>query len=152
MLEALRERYRILVLTARSGDALKWSREWLRNNGLPFDRLAGAEEAKKSLHGVDALVDDYLGNVIEFLGNSEGPAVLVDQPWNRVGRSDLRPFEQTERLTVVDSLSDVAQALDLLLAPAGNRLETGGGERRRNEAGQQPHKATTSEDHAMSGD
>jgi uncharacterized HAD superfamily protein len=60
MLEELGRAFRIVVLTARSGDALEWSVEWLRLNHLPFDDLAGSEEAKKSLHGVDALVDDYL--------------------------------------------------------------------------------------------
>jgi uncharacterized HAD superfamily protein len=79
----------VVVLTARAGDALAWSVEWLKENELPFDEIAGSEEAKKSLHGVDVLVDDYLGNVEEFLENASGTVVLVDQPWNRAERATL---------------------------------------------------------------
>jgi uncharacterized HAD superfamily protein len=111
MLNELRRDFRIVVLTARSGDALEWSVEWLRLNELPFDDLAGSEEAKKSLHGVDALVDDYLGNVEEFLTNTSGPAVLVDQPWNRVGREALSDYVSAKRLATVTRLSDVPAAL-----------------------------------------
>jgi uncharacterized HAD superfamily protein len=116
MLEALRERYRIVVLTARAGDALKWSVEWLHSNSLRFDEIVGSEEAKKSLHGVDALVDDYLGNVEEFLTNTSGPAVLVDQPWNRAGRDVVDEFRG--RVAVVTSLRSVADALAGLAAAA----------------------------------
>jgi 5'(3')-deoxyribonucleotidase len=109
MLKSLRARYRIVVLTARAGDALEWSVEWLHAKGLYFDEIAGSKEAKKSLHGVDALVDDYLGNVEEFLTNATGPAVLVDQPWNRDGRDVLDAFPR--RVSIVTSLRDVPKAL-----------------------------------------
>ncbi len=116
MLEELRRDFRVVVLTARSGDALEWSVEWLRQNQLPFDDLAGSEEAKKSLHGVDALVvDDYLGNVEEFLTNTSGPAVLVDQPWNRVGREALSEYVSAKRLATVTMLRDVPAVLGELM-------------------------------------
>lgn len=114
MLEALARDFRLVVLTARSGDALEWSIEWLHANDLPFDQLAGSTEAKKSLHGVDALVDDYTGNVAEFLGNASGPAVLVDQPWNRDDRSSLSEYVLAQRLAVVTKLADVPAALRTL--------------------------------------
>jgi uncharacterized HAD superfamily protein len=117
MLGALGNAFRVVVLTARSGEALSWSEEWLRLNGLPFDELVGSTEAKKSLHGVDALVDDYLGNVEEFLSNSSGPAVLVDQPWNRAERDVLEPYLERTRVAVVSRLRDVPQTMaDLLRA------------------------------------
>jgi uncharacterized HAD superfamily protein len=111
MLETLRQRYRIVVLTARSGKAFQWSEEWLTINDLPFDAIAGSKEAMKSAHGVDALVDDYLGNAEDFLRNSRGPVVLVDQPWNRVGRDALAGYLSSKRLTVVASLTAIPSAL-----------------------------------------
>jgi uncharacterized HAD superfamily protein len=111
MLNALRREFRIVVLTARSGDALEWSVEWLRLNELPFDELTGSKEAMKSEHGVDALVDDYIGNVEEFLKNTTGPAVLVDQPWNQKGRNALSEYVAANRLLSVNSLAAVPGAL-----------------------------------------
>jgi 5'(3')-deoxyribonucleotidase len=114
MLEELRRDFRVVVLTARSGEALKWSVKWLELNGLPFDDLAGSAEAKKSLHGVDALVDDYLRNVEEFLTNATGPAVLVDQPWNRIERDALASYVSAKRLAVVTTLTEVPVVLGQL--------------------------------------
>jgi uncharacterized HAD superfamily protein len=111
MLDELGRKFRIIVLTARSGDALDWSVEWLRLNDLPFDDLAGSKEAMKSEHGVDALVDDYLGNVEEFLKNTTGPAVLVDQPWNQLNRDELSEYAAANRLATVSRLSDVPSSL-----------------------------------------
>jgi uncharacterized HAD superfamily protein len=111
MLDELSREFRIVVLTAREGDALAWSREWLERNELPFDEVAGGKEAMKSEHGVDALVDDYLGNVKEFLEKATGPVVLVDQPWNREGRDALSEYVAAKRLATVTSLGEVAPAL-----------------------------------------
>jgi len=115
MLEKLGRDFRIVVLTARSGDALEWSVEWLTMNRLPFDELTGSTEAMKSEHGVDALVDDYLRNAIDFLENTTGPVVLVDQPWNRADRDSLSGYETTNRLRIVTSLSAVPPALAELM-------------------------------------
>jgi hypothetical protein len=71
-------------------------------------------------NGVDALVDDYLGNVSEFLTNSHGPAVLVDQPWNRTGRDELASYVSERRVDVVTALGDVPRTL-ALLTPASCR-------------------------------
>jgi uncharacterized HAD superfamily protein len=111
MLEALGREYRVVILTARSGEALSWSEEWLKANELPFDNVAGGKESMKSKHGVDALVDDFLGNVNDFLLNASGPVVLVDQPWNRTGRDELREYVVANRLATVTSLNAVPDAL-----------------------------------------
>jgi hypothetical protein len=65
----------------------------------------------KSDHGVDALVDDFLGNVEDFLQKATGPVVLVDQPWNRNGRDELSEYAAANRLATVTSLRDVPSAL-----------------------------------------
>ena len=111
MLDELRREFRVVILTARSGGALEWSVEWLKLNELPFDEIIGSREALKSEHGVDALVDDYLGNVDDFLRNAAGPAVLVDQPWNRAGRDQLAAYVAATRLETVTSLRAVPAEL-----------------------------------------
>jgi uncharacterized HAD superfamily protein len=116
MLEDLRNDFWIVVLTARGAAALEWSIEWLRAHSLPFDEIAGSTEAKKSLHGVGALVDDYLGNVEDFLRNASGPVVLVDQPWNRKGRAEVALSKYSGRLATVTSLLDVPSTLRRLVS------------------------------------
>ena len=65
--------------------------------------------------GVDALVDDYVGNVEEFLKNAAGPAVLVEQPWNRLGREPLSDYVSANRPATVTSLSAVPDVLAQLV-------------------------------------
>jgi 5'(3')-deoxyribonucleotidase len=115
MLDDLGAHFNVVVLTAREGKTLDWSRAWLSNNGLKFDQIVGSTEAKKSRHGVAALVDDYHGNVDEFLRNTRGAAVLVDQPWNRDERTSLEPYVAAGRLRVVTSLDDVTSSMIELL-------------------------------------
>jgi uncharacterized HAD superfamily protein len=106
MMRFLRETNRVIVVTARKGQALGWTTEWLFRNHLPFDELVGGVEAKKSACAADVLIDDYIGNVVEFLRNTSGLAVLVDQPWNR-DRSALFPFTSNGRVVVLPRLSDL---------------------------------------------
>jgi uncharacterized HAD superfamily protein len=106
MLTFLRETNRVIVVTARRGPALEWTAEWLHRNHLPFDELVGGIEAKKSACAADVLIDDYIGNIVEFLENTSGRAVLVDQPWNR-DRSALLPFAANGRLVFLPRLPDL---------------------------------------------
>lgn len=116
MLDCLRKRHRVVIITARGEHALEWSERWLRSNELQYDEIIGAKEAKKSLHGTDALVDDYLGNIQEFLASTRGVAVLVDQPWNRAGRDNLDRHLSQGRLAIALSLFDVCELVNALLA------------------------------------
>jgi hypothetical protein len=68
-----------------------------------------AQEALKSKHGADALVDDYPGNIAEFLSRSTGVAVLVDQPWNQ-SAEDPAPW-LGQRLDRLSRLCDVPPRL-----------------------------------------
>jgi hypothetical protein len=58
---------------------------------------------KKSQLATDILIDDYIGNIKEFLDGTNGFAILLDQPWNR-NRPDLLHFMQNGRLLVISSL------------------------------------------------
>ena len=63
------------IVTARAGEAIPWSTAWLHRHELTFDAIVGASEARKSVHGTDALVDDYPGNIAEFVTNTPGVGV-----------------------------------------------------------------------------
>jgi 5'(3')-deoxyribonucleotidase len=106
-LKFIRERNRVLVITARKGAAIEWTADWLRRNRLPFDEFVGGAQVNKSVHATDVLIDDYLGNIIEFLENTPGVAVLVDQPWNRQ-RQTLEPFLTSGRAFVVSNLPELS--------------------------------------------
>jgi uncharacterized HAD superfamily protein len=111
----LGQRYQVAIITARPKEVEGLTREWLEAHGLHFDELHIAEEARKSLHDVDLLVDDYIGNVREFLGSTSHPAVLVDQPWNRDERSELEGADWSCRLAIAASLEEVGTLVDTLL-------------------------------------
>jgi uncharacterized HAD superfamily protein len=107
VLTFIHELHRIVVITARKGDAAStWTAEWLRANQLPYDEVVAGSEAKKSDHRTDVLIDDYIGNISEFLTNTKGVAVLVDQPWNRK-RESLDMFSNAERLFIVSNLLEL---------------------------------------------
>jgi hypothetical protein len=57
------------------------------------------------------LVDDYLGNIREYLAKTNGIAILVDQPWNR-DRRDLQKYIKDGRLTVVSDLAEVPSIIE----------------------------------------
>jgi uncharacterized HAD superfamily protein len=103
LMAVLSSEARVLVVTARKGEARGWTSQWLFRHGLAHDQLLWGEEAQKSEHGADILIDDYLGNLLEFLRNARGVAVLVDQPWNRE-REELASFIDQGRAFVVDDL------------------------------------------------
>jgi uncharacterized HAD superfamily protein len=107
VLDYLHELHRIVVITARRGEAAtKWTAEWLRKHGIPYDEVIASSEAKKSEHRTDLLIDDYCGNISEFLTNTKGVAVLVDQPWNRQ-RGALEEFVKSGRLFIVSDLLEL---------------------------------------------
>lgn len=104
VLTFLHKTHRLVVMTARQGEAAtSWTAEWLDKNRLPYDEVASGREARKSEHRSDVLIDDYIGNIEEFLANTNGVGVLVDQPWNRK-RETLDAFAREGRLYVVSDL------------------------------------------------
>src|SRR5262249_32133038 len=100
-LKLVHKAHRIVVITARKGDAGDpWTAQWLRKKGLPYDQVVAGAEARKSEHRTDVLVDDYDGNISEYLANTDGIAVLVNQPWNQ-DRESLKSFVEAGRLYIV---------------------------------------------------
>ena len=77
--------YEIVIVTNRPSDedTVRWTKSWLEENSLPYDRFHSTAETKKTAVDVDVLIDDHDRNVAEFLRDGR-PAVLFDQPWNSV--------------------------------------------------------------------
>ena len=107
LLRVIGKVHRVVVITARKGNAaIPWTTEWLKKNGLAYDEVIASSEAQKSTHRTDVLIDDFVGNIDEFLKNTKGIAVLVDQPWNR-NRQVLEAFGWEERLFIVSGLLEL---------------------------------------------
>jgi len=114
MLEALRRNYFVRIITVRPPEAISWTEQWLINNDLPYDELVPAEEAQKSRHDADVLIDDYPVNLEEYLTNTDGIAFLVDQPWNR-DHSSLESWLNDGRLFCVSKIIDIPLRLEEML-------------------------------------
>lgn len=97
---------RVVMITGRPYVTRPWTDQWLRNAAFTFDELVNVKEEKKSLYRTDVLVDDYIGNIKEYLENSSGVAILVDQPWNRRERGDLEQWIQARRLHVIGRIRE----------------------------------------------
>jgi len=88
--------------------------QWLIANGLSYDELVRGQEGFKSKHRVDALIDDYPRNLAEFLTQTTGVGVLVDQPWNQ-DIKDLEPWLDGPRLVRVAKLLEIPAWLERTL-------------------------------------
>ena len=72
-------KYRIVIVTARAPLSDSWTKSWLSKNDIPYDAYVNVKEGSKQNIDFDAsiLIDDYLGNIEEFLQQSDGVAILV---------------------------------------------------------------------------
>jgi 5'(3')-deoxyribonucleotidase len=112
LIRKLRERYRVMLITARPPSSRSLTDEWLRENGFEFDVVVTAREADKSAHGADVLIDDYTGNIEDFVTRSAGLGILIDRPWNRRDRERLREEIDTGRVVVARNLADIRSLVD----------------------------------------
>jgi 5'(3')-deoxyribonucleotidase len=108
----LRRRYRVLLITARPPGSRAMTELWLRTNEFEFDGIVNAEETKKSLYGADVLIDDYTGNIRDFLEQTEGLGLLVDRPWNRQDRHTLESWIAEGRASVIPDLSTIPERIN----------------------------------------
>jgi 5'(3')-deoxyribonucleotidase len=116
LVEALRRRFRVILITARPESSLALTQRWLDTNGFRFDQVINAKESRKSIYGADVLIDDYTGNVVDFVAHTSGLAILVDRPWNRRDRLELNEELQKGRVVIAKSLAAVSGLLDATLA------------------------------------
>jgi uncharacterized HAD superfamily protein len=117
LLRFLYNNNRVLIVTARSVESSQWTRDWLNRRFLWYDGFETSTEARKSAHGTAVLIDDSLDNVVEFLENTAGVAVLVDQPWNR-DRGALQPFVDGQRAFIVRRLGEIVLTWPTIVAAA----------------------------------
>lgn len=112
LVASLRRKYNVILITARPPRARAATESWLRANGFEFDKIVNAEETKKSVFGAAILLDDYTGNIADFVERTEGLGLLLDRPWNRRDRRVLEPWIALGRVGVVPSLSAVPKRVD----------------------------------------
>jgi 5'(3')-deoxyribonucleotidase len=112
LVDSLYENNVVTLITARPESTKAATQQWLQNHGFSYDQLVNVKEQKKSLYRSAVLVDDYLGNVEEYLRNTSGIAILVEQPWNRTGREHLDEWALAGRLHVVTRLVDIPMIVD----------------------------------------
>ncbi len=81
VIKALKDRYNILIVTARPDYTYDLTREWLDNVGVVYDKLlVGIGDERVDL-GVDVLIDDNPYTVSKFALRG-GLGVIFNQPWN----------------------------------------------------------------------
>jgi 5'(3')-deoxyribonucleotidase len=113
LVRTLARNNQIKIVTARPATVEGTTREWLDTNGLPYDDLINTKEGKKSLFGLDVLLDDYIGNLVPLLENSDAVAVLVDQPWNQK-RDSLQQYIDEGRAFVISDLREAIEIVEYL--------------------------------------
>jgi 5'(3')-deoxyribonucleotidase len=114
MLQDLRASFHVHLLTVRPPEAMDATVQWLASSGLEYDELVPAKEALKSRHSTAGLVDDYPKNLQEFLHNTGGVGVLVDQPWNQ-DTSWIVDTWRDDRLERVTDLATVPSLIERML-------------------------------------
>jgi len=112
-LRSLSSKFDIVIATSRDPRTNPWNHEWLKEHAVPFDRLLNTRASGKTLVGVDLLIDDYPGNIEEFIRN--GPsgrrAILFVQPWNR-DITRISDLVESDKVRVAQSWQDVLALLD----------------------------------------
>jgi uncharacterized protein len=108
----------IKILTARPPESEPFTRTWLEKSGIQYDSLASVREKEKSLYATDILVDDYLGNIEDYLEETKGVAILVDQPWNR-DRASVQTYIDQHRLLVTVGLLEIPKLVAAIRSGLG---------------------------------
>lgn len=80
-MNALADDHEVLIATYRDPAAYGSSREWLREHGIPFDRLVEEPGDAKLNADAELIVDDSPRTVRAF-ARERSRAVLFSQPWN----------------------------------------------------------------------
>ena len=111
-LDILARSFHVVVATSRHPMTDSWTREWLSANGIKYNRLINTHAEGKSLPEVQVLIDDYVGNIQEFVtsGSDSRQAILFSQPWNNDHHS-LMPFMVARQVYVATGWSEVVDLI-----------------------------------------
>jgi len=111
-LDILSQNFHIVIATNRHPLTDSWTREWLRTNRIKYHRIVNTHVEGKSLPEFQILIDDYVGNIEEFVtsGSDSRQAILFSQPWNTAHQS-LMPFILTKRVYIA---TDWSKVVDLI--------------------------------------
>lgn len=112
-IDRIGRRNKIFIITARQKESEKWTKQWLFSNRVVYDKYINSRDVPKNAHSLDALIDDYLGHIREFLENTDGSAILFDQPWNH-DREELKRWENSGRLFVTEGWDGVVSAIETI--------------------------------------
>lgn len=73
--------FEITIATSRGNASSKPTKEWLDGKSISYDEYISTNGSSKSVLDAETLVDDYPGNISEFIeGGRNG--ILFHQPWN----------------------------------------------------------------------
>jgi hypothetical protein len=110
------------VVTSRPPACRATTLAWITHKRLEIEEVAFLPERTKSGSNVDILVDDYHGNVEEFLSGTEGAAILLRRPWS--GQLSTEWTSRAgSRLVLADSVLAAAMALPALVAAQPRRRQ-----------------------------
>lgn len=114
VLEVLSREFDIVIATGRQPCTDPWSHEWLKKHGIPYTRLVNTRASGKTLPDVDLLIDDYVGNVEEFIrnGHARRQAILFAQPWNK-DISQISDLVESGKVRIAYSWRDVLDLVSL---------------------------------------
>lgn len=112
--------YAIAIVTSRPVEAISSTREWLGLHDIRYDYFANLADGGKHFTAMtcDLLIDDYKLNIVEFLRNTNGSAILFSQPWN-FDQTDLDPYVGSARLVRATAWRDVIDLVPQFFKKAG---------------------------------
>lgn len=119
-LQILSKEFEIVIATSRETCTDCWSRDWLKRHKITYKRFINTRSGGKALSNVDLLIDDYIGNMQEFIinGSPSRQAILFAQPWNQ----DIRTISDL----IVSGRIKIAHSWQTVLALLGCQLQQTG--------------------------
>jgi len=107
--ELKREGHEIYIVTSRVSQSNYATERWLNKNNIKYNKFYNTNGIKKSLIKTDLLIDDYPGNISDFVSRRRY-AILFLQPWNNGHRcleSDrvFSAHEWTQIPTIINNLT-----------------------------------------------
>jgi 5'(3')-deoxyribonucleotidase/uncharacterized membrane protein len=101
----------ITIATQRAGVANKPTRQWLKNNRIPFDKYVNTGSKQKGLVDGSILIDDYSNNILDFVRQGKA-AIVFTQPWN-ANDPVLSGVEHIQRAGSWDDIYEMVNRLEL---------------------------------------